>query len=134
VNPVHDTFRDPRLPHPQLLLHPHPRRRQPLYLRLRQAQLRQRRHPLLPLVPALVDRVPHAPLRQVLRQRYEDLAGARGRSGKRSRGLVVDAKASELIGNSLNSGVGEGFGFGAVGAANEEFEFGFGKLKRENVK
>jgi len=133
VNPVHDPFRDPRLPHPQLLPQPQPHRRQPLYLRIRQAQLRQRRHPLLPLVPALVDRVPNVPLRQVLRQRYEDLAGARGWSGNRSGGPVVDAKAAELFGDSLYGGVGEGFRF-SVGAANEEFEFWFGELKRENVQ
>lgn len=77
--------------------------------------------------------MPDAPLRQVLRKRYEDLAGARGCSGKRRGGLVVDAKAAELVGYSLNGRVREGFGFG-VGATNEEFEFGFGEMKREYVQ
>lgn len=66
-----------------------------------------------------------------MRQGDEDVAGGGGRRRRlrRSYGVLVgEAEGAELIGDSLNGGVGEGLGVGC-GAPNEGFGGSGGDMK-----
>lgn len=75
--------------------------------------------------------MPNPVLGKLIRQWNKDFSRSRGRIrvGYRLRGLLCEAEASKLIGDSLDGGFGEGFGI--EGGAAEEKTGGFRRMGDE---